>query len=175
METIVARKRNLFTWLSEGIVKCLAIMFLLMSGIAYLQAQPESPDLISVNDGASKEPFRKANTLIIDTTNTDEINYADFGSFLVRKGFAIEKANKDFLTMKTGKAIIQKNNTAYALHVAFIQSKIRINIEWTYIENPYGATSYKWFYTPSKSNVRHKIWEDLMTRLDGYPGEIFYQ
>jgi hypothetical protein len=69
----------------------LILFFILVSYCAAAQTAPTQ----------AKTPFKKANTIIILTTDSASVALKKFGSILVSKGYIIKKLDKDFNTLET--------------------------------------------------------------------------
>jgi hypothetical protein len=58
--------------------------------------------------------------------------------------------------------------------VVFIDSEIRINIDWTLDDYRFRDSLIEWEYSPSKINTNHKVWEHFKPVIEGFEGEVYY-
>ncbi|MFN8342959.1 MAG: hypothetical protein U0V64_14955 [Cyclobacteriaceae bacterium] len=115
----------------------------------------------------SVEPFKKANTIIIETGLKADSMFIMWGRHLAQNGYAIERSDKTFFTITTGPKDASKFNvdffaTSVVLHNGTIRIKIRWRVKSSALAGTNSTDYYDWEYASSKGNIQYVIHEDFV-------------
>ncbi|UBM62026.1 hypothetical protein LA303_11555 [Candidatus Sulfidibacterium hydrothermale] len=123
-------------------------------------------------------PFRKANTIIIETRQTDSTNFHDFQRQLLKKDYFVAKANPQLLTLVTAEHALKKHpgwSYTYFFRIIFQDGKIIIkpymkgNISLILGSVKTENQAFRWHYASVHSNIQYMIWKDIMDLVSDYP------
>ena len=127
----------------------------------------------------SPEPFRKANTIILQTTKTDSANYIEFQRELMKFDYSVKKSNKEFLTVTTEMHELKTHpnwDFLYFFRIQFIGNNIVIKPYWKKSLVFLGSADImRWHYKKGGLNVLYPIWKETLEMLKDYGGEITYK
>ncbi len=119
------------------------------------------------------EPFKKANTILIETNLPNNECFTKWGKHLAQNGYSIDKSDNNFLTMTTG----PKNTSRFNYDFIVISSindygTVRIKIKWRLNSNIIVGTSetnfYDWEYASGRNNIQNIIYQDLMKTINSF-------
>lgn len=122
---------------------------------------------------AMSEPFKKANTIIIETELPPSDCFTKWGRHLAQNGYSIESSDSNFLNMTTG----PKNTSRFNYDFIVISSindsgTIQIKIKWRLNSSFFAGTPetnfYDWEYASGKGNVQNIIYNDLMKTIKSF-------
>ncbi|MEZ4973086.1 MAG: hypothetical protein R2820_07225 [Cyclobacteriaceae bacterium] len=113
------------------------------------------------------EPFKKANTILIETGLKADSMFVVWGRHLAQNGYAIEKSDNNFFTMTTGPKDTSKFNVDFFINsVVLSDGTIKIKIKWRVKSSMLAGTNstdyYDWEYASSKGNIQYVIHEDFL-------------
>lgn len=114
----------------------------------------------------SLEPFKGAKTIIIECKDSTEVLYKKLGQLLTSNGYAIDHADKDFLSITTKPRETSKFAYNYVIKAGVTGNKIFLRMAWAsgvghlvgLSDNQY----FDWEYSKGKNNVNGIIHNDLM-------------
>jgi hypothetical protein len=111
------------------------------------------------------EPFKKANTIVIETGSKSDSIYVAWGRHLAQNGYSIDKSDKDFLTLTTG----AKDFAIYYdfILISSIDSKGAIKIKSKWRAKEY-TEYYDWDYLPGKATARNLIHEKMLVLIESF-------
>ena len=113
------------------------------------------------------EPFKKANTILIETGSKADSVFTLWGRHLAQNGYAIEKSDNNFFTVTTGPKDTSKFNVDFLINsVVLSDGTIKIKIKWRIKSSMLAGTKstdyYDWEYASAKGNIQYVIHEDFM-------------
>ncbi len=119
------------------------------------------------------EPFKKANTILIETKLPGSDCFTKWGRHLAQNGYSIDKSDDNFLTMTTGPKNTSKFNYDFIVISSVNDSgTVIIKIKWRLNSSIIAGTSetnfYDWEYASGKNNVQNIIYEDLMKTINSF-------
>ena len=127
----------------------------------------------------SAEPFKKANTIILQTTKTDSANYIQFQRELMKFDYSIKKSNKELMTVSTDLHALKTHpnwDFLYFFRIQFIGNNIVIKPYWKKSLVFLGSADFmRWHYTNSRINVLYPIWVETLELLNDYGGTVIYE
>jgi hypothetical protein len=123
------------------------------------------------------EPFRKANTIIIETQQPDSANFINFQRQLMKYDYFIESANKELKVIETKYHELKKRpgwSHSYSFRIIMIDGKIIIKPFWKLGVTSFGSVrmtdqSIRWHYATSRGNIQNMIYNDIMELISDYP------
>jgi hypothetical protein len=123
--------------------------------------------------GQSNEPFKKANTIVIQTGLPAEEAFVKWGKHLAQSGYAIAESSKDFMTLSTGTKDTSRFNYGFITHSSVDDSgTITLKIKWQLKSSMLAGTKetafYDWEYATAKSNVQNIIYHDLLPAISTF-------
>jgi hypothetical protein len=123
--------------------------------------------------GQSNEPFRKANTIIIETGLSPEEAYSKWGRHLAQSGYAIGESNKEFLTLSTNPKDTSKWNYDFVLNSSIDENgKVVVQIKRrqksSVIANTRASEFFDWHYQ-GKSDVFFNDVYPVVASFGEYP------
>src|SRR5690349_15402575 len=109
------------------------------------------------------QPFKKANTILIQTGLPGKEAFTSWGKHLGQTGFSIDKSDGNFFTLTTGTKAPKKYNVEYYLICAVSDSGvIKIRAKWrvppSSITDFKGTEFFDWEYSASRSNTTNSIY-----------------
>lgn len=114
-------------------------------------------------------PFRKANTIILVTKNTDSANFIQFQRELMKFDYSIKTSNKDLLTVSTELHELKQHpgwSYSYLFRMRFSNHRIIIKPFWKAGVSLSGMNMandlFRWNYAKSRGNIQNMIWRDLI-------------
>lgn len=119
------------------------------------------------------EPFKKANTIVIQTGLKPEEAFTKWGRHLAQSGYTIGESNKDFFTFSTGPKDTSKWNYAFLVNSVVDDSgAIALKIQWqlksNLLANTHQTEFYDWEYATAKGNVQNIIYQDILPVLKSF-------
>lgn len=122
---------------------------------------------------AKTEPFKNANTILIETSLTGKDAFTKWGKHLGQNEFSIDKSDAIFFTITTGTKDTKKFNVEYYLICAVSDSGIiKVKIKWrvpaSALLNYQGTEFFDWEYSKSKSTTTNSIYTDLIKMIDSF-------
>jgi len=127
-------------------------------------------------------PFRKANTVILITKNSDSLNMIEFQRELMKFDYSINKSNVSLHTIETDLHRFKTHKFwsgySYLFRIQFIDKNIIIKPFWEVGGNNYQGVNielYRWNFSKSHGDVRNWLWKDLIEVLQDYGGKIEYE
>jgi len=113
------------------------------------------------------EPFKKANTILIETSSKSDSVFIIWGRHLAQNGYAVDKSDNNFFTMTTGPKDTSKYNMDFFVNsVVSSDGTIKIKIKWRIKSSMLAGTKsteyYDWEYATSKGNIQYVIYADFM-------------
>ena len=122
---------------------------------------------------AKTEPFKKANTILLETSLNGKEAFTNWGKHLGQNGFSIDKSDANFLTITTGTKETKKYNVEYYLICAVSDSGIiKLKIKWrvppSVIFNSKGTEFFDWEYSKSKATTTNAIYTDVMKMIESF-------
>jgi hypothetical protein len=133
--------RGLKERLSRAGVKISMLEHSIVSDDGYLNDQPKKGD----------------KKIILTCSDSLEVLYKRIGQHLSLKCYAIENANKDFLTIKTAVRETSKYSVSYFLNVLVMKNEINITAQLELNDNPLTDTHESgfsdWEYTHEKKGI----------------------
>lgn len=119
------------------------------------------------------EPFKKANTIIIETNIPSNEIFTKWGKHLVQNGYSIDKSDNNFLALTTGPQNTSRFNYDFIVISSVNDSgAVIIKIKWRLKSNTIANTSetgfYDWEYASGKGNVQNIIYQDLITTIKSF-------
>ena len=136
---------------------------------------------ISLEAQSSKEPFKKANTILIETEGDGEDAYKQWGRHLAQNGYSIDNSDDTFLTLTTGPKDTSKYNYAFILISTVMDNgTIILTMKWQLKSSILSGTSstefYDWEYRTSKGNALNIIHGDVLPTIQSFqPVSITYE
>ncbi|WP_439881238.1 hypothetical protein ACSX1A_19115 [Pontibacter sp. MBLB2868] len=127
----------------------------------------------------SKEPFKKASTIVINTGLSPEEAFVKWGRHLAQNGYAIAESNKDFYTISTDPKDTSRFNYAFVVNAVVndagvITLKIKWQLKSNLLVNSRETAYYDWEYATAKNNVQQIIYQDLLPTLSSFQGIVSY-
>lgn len=121
------------------------------------------------------EPFKKANTILIETNLAGIDAYTLWGKHLGQNGFSIDKSDPTFNTLTTATKDTKKFNVEYYLICAVTDSGvIKIKIKWRIPPSPLvnskGTDFFNWEYSASKATTTNSVYIDIITIINSFGG-----
>ena len=125
----------------------------------------------------STEPFKKANTIIVETKNADSLNLINFSELLLSSDYFIKSTdNKNHLITTVLHALKTKPNWSYRYfyRIRFKDSNIIIVPYWTTnVTMTIGSvniekTDYRWHYAKGKGNIQNMIYNETLAMIKDY-------
>ena len=113
------------------------------------------------------EPFKKANTILIETKAPSKEIYIKWGRHLAQNGYTIDFSNDDMLILKTGtRQISVYGNYFYRVTSAINDSgTIIIKMDWG-LNN---TNSFRtWEYASNKLNVQQDMYLDIIKVINSF-------
>lgn len=92
----------------------------------FIQDVRQLIDIKNIND----EPRKGDKKIILICPDSSDVLYKRIEQYLSSKGYAIEQANRDFLTIKTALRATSKLNYNYFLNVLVMNSNVIITAQW---------------------------------------------
>ena len=122
---------------------------------------------------AKTEPFKNANTILIETGLTGSAAFTIWGKHLGQNGFSISKSDATFLTLTTGLKDTKKLNVEYYLICAVTDSGvIKIQIKWrippSILFKSQGSEFFEWEYSSSKATTTNSIFVDMQKIISSF-------
>ena len=119
------------------------------------------------------EPFKKANTILIETNLPSNEIFTKWGKHLAQNGYSIDKSDNNFLTLTTGPKNTSKFNYDFIVISSVNDSgTVIIKIKWRLNSSIIAGTSetnfYDWEYASGKNNVQNIIYEDLLKTINSF-------
>jgi hypothetical protein len=134
---------------------------------------------ISVLSFAQNTIPKKANLIQISDTIPEEAMYKKFYSILLEKGYMVDNADKDMLTLSTSFKEIKYCKTQI---MGYIKDKTlylsgNINMPGLDLSKPSGVSDFtsKIDYRGSKGSAPYNAWNELNGIALSYGGKITYQ
>lgn len=116
---------------------------------------------------ATIEPFKRANTILIETGLKADSVFVLWGRHLAQSGYAIAQSDNNFFTLTTGPKDTSKFNVDFftnsvILNDGTIKIKIKFRIKSSMLAGT-NSTSYSdWEYATSKGNIQYVVHEDFI-------------
>jgi hypothetical protein len=112
------------------------------------------------------QPFKKANTILIETGLTGEEAFKAWGKHLGQNGYTIDKSDANFMTITTGAKAASKFNFTFTANSA-IDDKgvIKVKLHWLH---PMADSPAEWGYATSGNNVNNIIFKDFMKVIQSF-------
>ena len=122
---------------------------------------------VTVSGQTTIEPFKKANTILIETGMKSDSVFIVWGRHLAQSGYSIEKSDNNFFTLTTGPKDTSKFNVDFFINsVVLNDGTIKIKIKWRVKSSILARTNatdyYDWEYALSKGNIQYVIHEDFI-------------
>jgi len=122
---------------------------------------------------SADEPFKKANTIIIETQMDVNDVFLKWGRHLSQNGYSIEKSNRDFYTISTGPKDTSKLNFDFVINSSISDSgTLILKLKWRLKSNLLTNTSetgfYDWEYAKSKGNIQNVIYRDILPIISSF-------
>ena len=118
-------------------------------------------------------PFKKCNTILIQTSLNGNETFMKWGKHLIQSGFTLDKTNKDFLTISTVPKDASRYNMDFILNSSISDSgNIMLNIKWRVKSSILAETDatefYDWEYSKSKGNIQNIIYNDILPMIKSF-------
>lgn len=142
-------------------IHCLVLLLLIFFD---LKAQPAT------------EPFKEANTILIETGMPAEEVFIKWGRHLAQNGYAIQKSYDQFYSLTTGSKFASKNNNEFFLISSITDSgTITVNVRWT--DNLEECPRYyEWAYESAKHTAQNVIYHDVKRLISAFGQyDIYYE
>ena len=131
--------------------------------------------LISISSYAQimVEPFKKANTIIIETNLPEGDLFKKWGKHLAQNGYSIDNSDSNFYTITTGPKNTSKFNYAFIVISSINDSgTVIIKIKWrlnsSIFTNTRKTEFYDWEYAKGRNNVQNIIYKDLIKTIKSF-------
>jgi len=128
------------------------------------------------------EPFKKANTILIETKLPSEIVFKKWGRHLVLNGYSLDKSDKDFLVLTTNPKAASSYNTEFILSSTIddngvIIIKIAHAISSMANHPRFSSDAYSdWQYVERKKDLRNIVYRDVMETISSFGDfNVFYE
>ena len=135
----------------------------------------------SLDAQSSKEPFKKANTILIETGLDSEDAFRNWGRHLVQNGYYIDTSDDTFLSLTTG----PKDTSEGETHAFFLISTVTdagtiiLTMKW----QVKGSAFYEWEYKPPRDregslfkNILKVMYKDVLPTIQSFgPTNISYE
>lgn len=145
----------------------LIVVFVLVGSLAFGQ------------DSQSKEPFKKANTILIHTTKPKAEVMQDMVALLMDNGYSIKDSDSDLGLISTD-FLQAKNMMVTTSYNIFVREKngetvIKINGRWFDPHSRLQSGNYPITYTKSPFTVAPIAWKEMHALFGNYDGgEVYY-
>lgn len=114
--------------------------------------------------------------IILICKDSADVLFKRIGQYLALKGYAIENANKDLLTIKTALRETSRLNYVYYLNAVVVDNKLNITAHWQVTRSnlAYDRKSgyFDWEYTTSKATFEKRVslvlYNDVMKNLEDF-------
>jgi len=125
----------------------------------------------------NKPPQKGDKKMILICSDSLENLYKRIGQHLALKGYAIENANKDFLTIKTALRQTSKLNYSYFLNIVVTNHNVNITAQWKLNNSVLAGTResgfFDWEFTNDKQGtfsmtVNSIIYNDLVKNFSDF-------
>ena len=118
-------------------------------------------------------PFKKANTILIETKLSNSDAFTKWGRHLAQNGYGIDKGDNNFYTLTTTPKDTKKFNYDFIINSTITDSgTVIINIKWRLKSNMVVQTGetqfYDWEYATGKNNIQNIIYEDLILTIKSF-------
>lgn len=123
----------------------------------------------------SDVPYKKANTIFIETGLKSDSAFVLWGKHLAQKGYTIEKSDNNFYTITTGPKDPSKFNVDFVTNSVVIGTgTIKVKLKWRIKSSVLAGTRstdyYDWEYATSKGNIQYVIHEDFLKIIKAFGG-----
>lgn len=113
------------------------------------------------------QPFKKANTILIETNRKADSVFIVWGRHLAQEGYSIAKSDDKFFTITTGPKDASKFNVDFYLNSVILNNgTIKIKIKWRIKSSMLARTSAMdysdWNYANGGGNIKYVIYQDVM-------------
>lgn len=113
------------------------------------------------------DPFKKANTILIETGLKADSMFVAWGRHLAQSGYTIDKSDNNFLSITTGSKDTSKFNVDFFVHsVILSDGTIRIKIKWkiksSILTGTRSTDYYDWEYATGKGNIQFVVHNDFI-------------
>jgi hypothetical protein len=131
-------------------------------------------DIDHINDEPEKGDKK---IILICSDSSDDLLYKRIGQHLSSKGYAIENASRDFLTIKTALRATSKLNYSYFLNVLIVDKKVTITAQWKLNNSILAGTRESgfvdWKFTGDSEGtfsmtVNSIVYNDIIGNLSGF-------
>lgn len=122
---------------------------------------------ISASGQTTIEPFKKANTILVETGLGADSAFVVWGRHLAQNGYSIERSDSNFFTMTTGPRDTSKFNVDFFVNsVVLANGTIKVKLKWRVKSSVLAGTNsteyYDWDYAASKGNIQYVVHEDFI-------------
>ena len=129
--------------------------------------------LVSLSGFAQSEPFKKANTIQIETGLPAAEVYKAWGQHLAANGFTIDKSDATFYTIATGPKDTSKLNLAFVVNSAVLDSgtvlvKMKIQVKSSILTNTAATDFSDWQYGGMKGSPNQVVYQDIMKIITSF-------
>jgi hypothetical protein len=123
----------------------------------------------------SSEPFKKANTIVIQTGLSPEEAFQKWGRYLVQSGFTLADTNKDFLTISTGPKDTSKMNFSIRLDASISENgDIVVKPKWQQKSSAIANTRASEFYDWRYRGMGEVTTQDILATVGGFGSPVSY-
>lgn len=135
----------------------------------------------SIYAQVSKEPFKKSNTILVETQLTNDEAFASWGRHLASEGYTIDQSNNTFYSITTGPKDTSKFNCDFIVSSTVIDGgTIMIKLKWRIKSSLLVGTQATdfddWEYMKGKNNICNVIYRDLIATVESFgPYNVTYQ
>jgi len=125
---------------------------------------------------SSLKPFKKANTMVVLTNNTDSLNFKQFKRQLLKFDYFISNADADIFTIITMYHELKTRpgwTHSYSYRILFMDGKILIKPYWkagvkSFMGVNMSDDGFRWGWAKSKVNVGNMIWLETLEMITDY-------
>lgn len=127
--------------------------------------------------GQSSEPFKKANTIVIETGLSPEEAFLQWGRHLVRNGYTISESSRDFMALTTGPKDTSKWNYDFIVLSTIEESgavvlRIKRRQKSSVVANTRASEFFDWHYQ-GKADI---FYQDVMPVVSSFgPYAVTYR
>ena len=126
------------------------------------------------------EPFKKANTILVETKLQSDEAFIKWGRHLAQNGFSIESSDKDFLSLTTGTKNVGHQQEYVVLSSVNNDGTIIIKMKW---KKKIGANRFisesdftDWYYTKNKNFIWYQLHQSIMETINSFGDyDVYYE